>query len=511
MVPCFQQAHFLAEALASIRQQTLPAAEVIVVDDGSTDDIGAVLRAYPEVRVIRQENRGLSAARNTGLRKAMGEFVTCLDADHRLLARAFEAGVRALSARPECAFAYGRFRYFGAGGMVTPRKPRLVSSDPFTSMLVQNYIAMHATVVYRRDVLLACGGFDEQLQACEDYDAYLRLTRDHPIVAHDEIVAEYRQHDESMSSDPRRMLRSVIAVLDAQRPFVTDAERRDAFRRGRIRWQQWYAAGVVKRARDRMRRGRPLSALRDALRCSVLNPKAMLLWFFPAVGRRIARRWRRWRDRKIDFGSFRRLTPISDDFGADRGTPIDRYYIESFLRRNAADIGGNVLEIGDDHYTKTYGSGMTRADVLNVHPSAKATFVDDLATGAAIRSAHFDCVIVTQTLQYILDVEKAVATLARIVKPGGVVLATVPGITQLSRDEWADLWCWSFTPLSARTLFERHFGTRGVTVEAHGNVLTSVSFLEGVPAATLTEAELGRHDPQYPMLITVRAVKSAAE
>jgi glycosyltransferase involved in cell wall biosynthesis len=490
VVPCFQQAHFLAEALDSVRQQTRAAAEVIVVDDGSTDDIDAVLNAYPEVRVIRQQNRGLSAARNTGLRNATGEFVLFLDADDRLLPRAIEAGAGALSKRPGCAFAYGRFRYFGAGGTVTPRKPRLVSEDPFTAMLAQNYIAMHATVVYRRDVLLACGGFDERLKACEDYDVYLRLSRDHPIAAHDEFVAEYRQHDESMSRDPVRMLRSVFTVLDAQRPFITSPERQRAFRSGRIRWQQWYARRVLKSS--------PL----DALRYSVLNPKAMLLWLVPGIGRRVARRWRRWRDRKIDFGSFRRLTPISDDFGADRGTPIDRYYIEAFLQRNAAGIRGNVLEIGDDHYTKTYGSGVTRADVLNIDPSPNATIVADLADGDVIRSGQFDCVIVTQTLQYVLDVEKAVATLARIVKPGGVVLATVPGITQLSRDEWADLWCWSFTPLSARKLFERHFGA--VIVEAHGNVLTSVSFLEGVPSAALTEAELAQHDPQYPMLITVR-------
>ena len=498
MVPCFQQAHFLAQALESIRRQTLPANEIIVVDDGSADDIASVVRDFPEVHLIRQENRGLPAARNAGLRQASGDFVIFLDADDRLLPQAVESGAQALRERPDCALAYGRFRYFGAGGTVTPRKPRLVSADSYTSMLAQNYIAMHATVIYRRELLLACGGFNERLKACEDYDAYLRLTREHPIVAHDGLVAEYRQHAESMSRDPRRMLGSVLAVVDAQRPFVTSAERRRAFRSGRIRWQQWYAKGVSRMA--------PL----DVLRYSVLNPKAMLLWLVPAIGRRVGKRWRRWRDRKIDFGSFRRLTPISDDFGADRGLPIDRYYIEAFLKRNSGNIRGDVLEIGDDHYTKAYGSGVTRADVLNVEPSPKATLVADLANGDAIPAARFDCAIVTQTLQYVLDVEKAVATLSRIMKPGGVVLATVPGITQLSRDEWADLWCWSFTPLSARKLFERHFGTAGVTVEAHGNVLTSVSFLEGVPAGALTEAELEEHDPQYPMLITVRAVKNMA-
>lgn len=498
MVPCFQQAHFLAEALESIRRQTVPAAEVIVVDDGSTDDVGAVLQAYPEARAIRQENRGLSAARNTGLRSASGDLVTFLDADDRLLPRAIEAGASALSGRPDCAFAYGGFRYFGAGGTRTPRKPRLVSADPFTSLLEQNFIAMHATVMYRRAVLLECGGFDERLKACEDYDVYLRLTREHPILAHEELVAEYRQHGENMSGDARRMLRNVFAVLDAQRPFATNAERRRALRSGRIRWQQLYARRAFHRS------------LVDAVGYSVLHPKAMVLWFFPALGRRAARRWRQWRDRKIDFGSFRRLTPLGDDFDTGRGLAIDRHYIEAFLRRNAGDIHGDVLEIGDDHYTKAYGSGVTRANVLSLQPGAKATFVDDLTAGAAIPSAHFDCVIVTQTLQYILDVEKAIATLARIVKAGGVVLATVPGITQVSRDEWTDLWCWSFTPRSARKLFERHFDPRDVTVEGHGNVLTSISFLEGVPAGTLTEAELGFHDPHYPMLITVRAVKSAA-
>ena len=211
----------------------------------------------------------------------------------------------------------------------------------------------------------------------------------------------------------------------------------------------------------------------------------------------------------VRFGSLRRVTPISRSFGYDRGTPIDRYYIERFLARQAADIRGRVLEIGDRSYTRRFGADrVTTSDVLHVASgNSQATIIGDLANAHDIPSDSFDCIIVTQTLHLIFEVQTAIETIHRILKPGGVVLATVPGISQISRDEWRHCWYWSFTTLSAARMFAQVFQPSSIAVEAHGNVLAASAFLFGLAAREIREAELEARDPQYELLITVRAVK----
>ena len=210
----------------------------------------------------------------------------------------------------------------------------------------------------------------------------------------------------------------------------------------------------------------------------------------------------------IRFGSLRRLTPVSRDFGFDRGQPIDRYYIEQFLSVHAQDVRGAVLEVGDKAYTVKFGHDrVARSDVLHVESGQpSATVVADLTHAEDIPSEDFDCIIVTQTLQFIYGVRDAVRTLHRLLKPGGVLLTTVPGISQISRfdmDRWGEYW--RFTSLSTRRLLEEVFPR--VSVEAHGNVLASVAFLHGLAAEELRPEELDYRDPDYELLITVRAVK----
>ncbi len=212
---------------------------------------------------------------------------------------------------------------------------------------------------------------------------------------------------------------------------------------------------------------------------------------------------------KVDFGSLRRVTPISREFGYDRGLPVDRYYIENFLARYSNDIQGRVLEIGDDSYTRQFGGDrVTTRDVLHVKEGNPiATFIGDLTNADSIPSDAFDCFILTQTLHLVYDFRLALKTIYRILKPGGVILATVPGISQISTDEWADYWCWSFTTLSARQLFEEFFPKDCVEVETYGNVLSAIAFLEGLSFNELTKEELDHRDRCYELLITIRAVK----
>ena len=217
----------------------------------------------------------------------------------------------------------------------------------------------------------------------------------------------------------------------------------------------------------------------------------------------------------VRFGSLRRLTPISRDWGDDRGGPVDRYYVTSFLERHREDVHGRVLEIAEDVYAKWFGGDrVTRIDVLEYtkgeHP--RATFVGDLTDAPHIPSDAFDCVILTQTLQLIYDLEAAVGTVYRILRPGGVALVTLPGITPVNRQDsesWGNYWCWSFTARSARMLFEKHFAPGDIEIETFGNVLTSAAFLYGLGRGELTRAELDHHDPDYEMLITLRARKRA--
>ena len=218
---------------------------------------------------------------------------------------------------------------------------------------------------------------------------------------------------------------------------------------------------------------------------------------------------------RVDFGSLRRLTPIGRQWGFDRGgLPIDRVYIERFLARHAADVRGRVLEVGDDTYTRRFGgAAVERSDVLHVQPdNPKATIVADLTTGAPhVPGDAFDCIILTQVLQCVEDPRAAIRTLHRLLRPGGVLLLSASGISQISRwdmDRWGEYW--RFTTLSMQRLLCHDFAADGVEVESFGNVLTTVAFLHGLAAQELRPDELDFHDPDFQQLIAARAVKRLA-
>jgi SAM-dependent methyltransferase len=213
---------------------------------------------------------------------------------------------------------------------------------------------------------------------------------------------------------------------------------------------------------------------------------------------------------RIDFGQLRRTEPFGRHFGEDRGQPLDRHYIEAFIGSHAAAIRGRVLEIGESLYTRRFGGdAVTQRDILHVNSAnKKATIVADLAHAPQIADATFDTLIVTQTLHLIYDARAAVATMHRILKPGGTLLLTVPGITQIPNGTtWADTWYWSFTPLSVRRMLTDVFG-EGVEVRDHGNVLSAAAMLYGLSSADLTRDELDVHDADFPVIICAKAIRS---
>ena len=218
------------------------------------------------------------------------------------------------------------------------------------------------------------------------------------------------------------------------------------------------------------------------------------------------------RPRAVQLGDLRRLTPVDARFGYGRGLPIDRYYIEGYLARHASAIRGRVLEVKNNAYTRRFGADrVSQSDILDVGVgNPAATVIADLSKATRIGADSFDCFIMTQTLQFIYDKEAAVATVHRILKPGGVVLATVPGIIQMEGASGPDgASYWSFTARSVERLFRGAFGSR-VGVEVYGNVLAAVGFLYGLATEDLNRAELDYYDPGYPVTIAVRAEKAVA-
>jgi hypothetical protein len=208
------------------------------------------------------------------------------------------------------------------------------------------------------------------------------------------------------------------------------------------------------------------------------------------------------------FGSLRRTTPLSTRWGSDRGTPLDRFYIEDFLDDHRSAIRGRVLEVKDSGYTDRFGSGVEVSDVLDLDAAnPRATVVADLAAAHSVPADRYDCFILTQTLQLIYDVHAAIAHAHRILRPGGVLLVTVPCASQVVRGVGAGDF-WRFTPQACERLFADCFGPGQVEVRGRGNVLATVAFLMGLAHEELTERELAHDDPLHPLLVTVRAVKA---
>jgi glycosyltransferase involved in cell wall biosynthesis len=270
VIPCFNQAHYLAEAIESVLAQTLPPEEVVVVDDGSEDNSHEVAGRYEKVTRVRQRNRGVAAARNAGLEASRGERIVFLDADDRLLPNALEVGATALDRRPQVAFVSGFSRDIGDDGRVLPGKRQpLVTQDHYLRLLQDCFIWSGSSIVYRRSALQAVGGFDESLGAGDDYDLYLRLARRFPVFCHETVVTEYRRHGTNTTRDPALVLDSELEVLRRQRSQVRDGREREARRRGMRRTRREHGRALAERIAEdwtRRRRRRALYGIGTMLR-----------------------------------------------------------------------------------------------------------------------------------------------------------------------------------------------------------------------------------------------------
>ena len=267
IIPCYNQGHFLTEAIESVLAQTYPHFEIVVIDDGSKDNAEEVAGGYPGVRYIRQENSGLAAARNTGLRRSRGGYIVFLDADDRLMPNALEDGLTAFAAHPESAFVAGHCTPITVDGTRFPIfEQACVDQDPYAGLLSKCFIYPPATVMFRRSVFETVRNFDTSVSPCADYDLYLRIAKDFPISCHHHVVAEYRKHGANMTRDSALMLKSAHTVLGLQRKHAKQKPAwKMAYKKGIRFIQQCYGTPLIEEIRAHVTTHEMRQAIRKLL------------------------------------------------------------------------------------------------------------------------------------------------------------------------------------------------------------------------------------------------------
>jgi glycosyltransferase involved in cell wall biosynthesis/SAM-dependent methyltransferase len=521
---------FLAEAIESVLAQTYPRWELLLCDDGSSDGSAAIAREYAErhpdrIRCLQHPgnaNRGMSATRNLGLAHARGEFVSFLDGDDVWVPEKLTRQVHLLRMQPMAAAVYGRLHVWYAWTRHRPDLARdyvqplggppetLVPPPELLVRFLRDDVYTPSGLLFRRAVLEDVGGYEERFRGMhEDGVIMAKICLRWPLYASGEVWYKYRQHPDSCCNRAIAAGRdgaALIAYLEWLEGYLEEQGRNGEV--GEV------VRELLDRARDvaaASRAGRIRKALGTALRRGReigdrVVPAQVRSWVgllthgsrhTPPSG------WVHW-------GSLRRTAPISSYFGFDRGLPVDRYYIEQFLAACAPDIRGRVLEIGDRSYTEHFGGARVEiSDVLHARVgNPAATLVGDLCTGEGVPPAAYDCIILTQVLPFVWDVPAAIRTVAAALRPGGVLLATMPGISQISRhdaDRWGDFW--RFTSQSVRRLFEDVFPRRHLELSVYGNALTATALLHGIATRELRPQELDAAHPDYEVTICVRAVR----
>jgi glycosyltransferase involved in cell wall biosynthesis/peptidoglycan/xylan/chitin deacetylase (PgdA/CDA1 family)/SAM-dependent methyltransferase len=467
IVTCRNQGMELAAAVESASRQMSDRDEIVIVDAGSTDPVTAhVLDGYRSAGfpVLRHEGGSLSAARAAGLGSAHAPYLFAMGADETLGEGCLPRARQILDADSSVGFVVLGARDADRTGFVwTPRSAEL-------SEILGSSRAVFPVV--RREAFRSAGGYDATFPGPEhaDWDLAIRLAAGglRGAVAMDTHV-DFHVRRRPAGSDDSSLARRVAPV----------------FKRHRELFESHWKAAVLGHEIGR----RNLQAFAWD---SYNAPIAV------AAG-------------PIDWGGLRRLEPVSRVWGTDRGQPIDRWYIEGFLRRRRSDIRGRVLEVKDSTYTHAFGVGVERADVVDIAAdNAAATLVADLSAKDALPPEAFDCFVLTQTIHIVYDVPAVLENAARSLRPGGVLLATLPVVSRLDYESGLSGDYWRFTPASARRLFEAAFPGGEVEVEAHGNVLACCGFLMGASAEDLRPEELERADPYFPLIVCVRAVKKAA-
>jgi glycosyltransferase involved in cell wall biosynthesis len=255
IIPCYNQAHYLHDSINSVLTQTYAPIEIIVVDDGSSDNTKEVVATYPTVKYVYKKNGGLSSARNCGIDNSTGDFLLFLDSDDWLLPGAVSTNMNYLHSNPEAAYVSGSHKKI-RDGVILPEEERVqISLPPYHQLLHQNYIGMIAAVLFRRWIFDK-HRYDESLKSCEDYDLYLQITRDHLAINHTEDLSRYRIHGNSISGNLNLMLRDVTTVLMRQEERLRNEQEKSYLQAGLNNWKKYFFRQYYIQQKEALSKGR---------------------------------------------------------------------------------------------------------------------------------------------------------------------------------------------------------------------------------------------------------------
>jgi SAM-dependent methyltransferase len=488
VIRCASASARVWNTLRSAERQTVRPDIVLVADPSTPPAMLAWLRALADSRAHRcvvAESERPAAAKNAGIRATGARAVVCIDAGCELHAAFLAQTVPHLDDATTAAAATW-IEWIGPGPRVS-----VDELPPVTlAACLANSDAVGDAVLIRRSDWLDAGGFDESLPSLEAVDLWIRLLSvgrsiamvPQPLTSYTvERGALYRA---AWDGDLRAT--AITQVLARHRPLF------DA-----------HVAEVLAEREARLlpmaHRFRPLLARRDASLAESHSARAREHDLLGGQAISVA---------TAQPGGDNRATPIARDWGFSRGTPVDRYYINAFLESCAADVRGNVLDVQEADNARRIGSHrVARVDVIDVDAAnPRATVVADLRCAPNVPSESYDCIILTQTLHLVDDMPAVVAECARLLRPGGVLLATMPCISRIANDYGPAHDHWRVTAPAARRLFAEQFGPN-VQVESWGNVAAAAAFLYGMAVHELAPATLNFQDPHYPLLVTVRAQK----
>ena len=500
MIRCADLIAQVYPTLRSVEHQEGGPGDIVLVADASTPDRAkewldrlAATRGHAFLDVPSDLP---GVVRNRGVRAAVGPYVMSLDAGERL-DPAFHATCRAAFESDAGNKSTNDVHVVTTSVlMLGPGTERRIVPDRPIDLddLIGDTTLAHSASVFRRETWDQLGGFDETLSALDDYELFLRILNDGrrgTFIDSPLLIRTWRAdalYQRAWESEPR--LDSFRTILEkhaerfAENPVAALVPRERRLHRTAGRYRE-----LVARHDDARAEMERLTTEASKLR-SHLPPDL--------------------RD-TVTFDDLRRTSPIARDWGYERGKPIDRYYIEDFIKQNAADIAGAMLEVQEPDYTERFGGErVTHTDVIDLNAdNPRATLIGDLRCAPHLPSETYDCLIITQTLHVVDDMRAVIAECERTLKPGGVLLATLPCASRVCLEYGYGGDPWRVTVDGARHLFAEVFPGATLGVEGRANVLVTTAFLYGLGCHELRESEFALDDPYNPTLVTVRAVKAA--
>jgi peptidoglycan/xylan/chitin deacetylase (PgdA/CDA1 family) len=467
---------------AAARQSV--AVELLVATAGECPVIPS-LTARLGAEVHRASNR--AAAINAAVTASNHEFILVVPVPWLVRPELAASCARSFATRADTTIVLSGLEMRTADGLVR----ETISCTPGLPSLLANPLATPAVFAVRRSVWQMVGGLDERLGDLAPCEWWFRvLAQRCEIVATSEPLAALEASERSWWPPVTGGVDStqLRAVLQKHRPLL-EAQLSDLVVRLEI------ASGVLIREHRAQlaHRDRALGEL-EGIRARIAHHRAFIEHHAQSG---------------LDWGDFRRADPLSRNWGYDRGVPVDRRYIEDFLASHSSDIAGAVLEVQEDDFTRRFGGRrVTSSDVVDVDDTnRRATIFADLRAVTEVSDGRFDAIVLTQTLHVIDDATAVLRECWRLLKPGGVLLATLPSASRVCLEYGAAGDLWRVTNAGARTLFESVFGPSAVDVTTYGNVLTNVAFLQGLACSELSDEEFETADPYHPLLIGVRAQK----